>query len=101
MLKFLLGILFPHQCLRGLVPNYYHLSLEENHVGNLKISLHISQVGNIIIDSGSHLTYLPSYVPENFISMLSGAIDLPLVNDSYEESKLFYFSDVGDQDENG
>ncbi|XP_044483767.1 aspartic proteinase CDR1-like [Mangifera indica] len=62
---------------------FYYLTLEAISVGNKRISFvdSSSSEGNIIIDSGTTLTYLPEFLNSKLISAVSDAIDAKPVND--------------------
>ncbi|XXG43937.1 hypothetical protein AAC387_Pa01g3857 [Persea americana] len=69
---------------------FFFLALEKISVGETSISLSNSEEGNIIIDSGTTLTYLPTEAYRSLLSALNSAIDLPQARDPSNTLELCY-----------
>ncbi|XXG43929.1 hypothetical protein AAC387_Pa01g3850 [Persea americana] len=69
---------------------FFYLTLEKISVGDKIVSLPQIGRGNIIIDSGSTLTYLPTSVYQELLSVLKAAINLPSAQDPSGELELCY-----------
>ncbi|GFP88585.1 aspartic proteinase cdr1 [Phtheirospermum japonicum] len=71
-------------------PNtYYFLTLEGTSVGN---SSRVSKEGNVIIDSGTVLTFLPKNFYTNLVRGLNSSIELRRIKDPQRELDLCFFA---------
>ncbi|KAJ8650631.1 hypothetical protein MRB53_003654 [Persea americana] len=70
---------------------FFYVKLQKISVGNKSISLWDLEEGNIILDSGTTLTYLPTESYGNLLSVLKDAIDLqPVTPPSNVDLELCY-----------
>ncbi|XXG43952.1 hypothetical protein AAC387_Pa01g3869 [Persea americana] len=75
---------------------YFFLTLQKITIGTNSISLPQAAQGNIIIDSGTTLTYLPTSVYQQLLSALKNAINLQPVQDPSQTGlELCYQSGTG------
>ncbi|XP_061367820.1 aspartic proteinase CDR1-like [Gastrolobium bilobum] len=72
-------------------PNiFYHLTLEAFSVGEHKIEFGYSEVGNIVIDSGTTLTLLPNNVYSKLELAVANVVRLKRVEDPTRQLSLCY-----------
>ncbi|KAL2461380.1 Eukaryotic aspartyl protease family protein [Abeliophyllum distichum] len=78
---------------------FYYLTLERISVGNQRFNIYDpsirpngSQEGNIIIDSGTTLTLLPSYLYNNLEKAIASGIELRRIKDPQGLLNLCYYS---------
>jgi len=70
---------------------YYYLSLESIYIGNTYVLMDdIVPSGNIIIDSGTTLTYIPSSTLDGLIQTISPLVTLPTYQDTSGLFQLCY-----------